>query len=309
MLNINLEQNLDFYTDYEIALEYLKNIDSNKFEYPKDITYFHAYSEIQNRKELMVVKSFLATQDLNKSKLILWSDYDVKNNELLKPYKDLIEMRVYKPFDEAKGTLLENKREYLTASDEKHYMQSGILRFLMLYKYGGIWADMDMVFLRDFKPILNQDFAYMWGSSRDFEKANPNSGDCFGPCAALMGAIKGGEHISICMEELARTGIRPCTTCFDEDLLAKVYRRKRFTVFPSAFFDTEWQIGVKSVPLNQAIQAGWFAKNSHSNYLFLEAFAWHWHNTSRKYEDICEGSKFYLLENYIDDRLKVKGIL
>ena len=43
---------------------------------------------------------------------------------------------------------------HLKAMDGKHYLQSDLLRILVLYKYGGVWVDMDIIFLRDFKPLF-----------------------------------------------------------------------------------------------------------------------------------------------------------
>ena len=56
-------------------------------------------------------------------------------------------------------------------------------------------------------------------------------------------------------------------------------------------------------------EKGWFTKNEHSDQLFLDAFAWHWHNSSHKDKYIEKGSKFHLLNNFIDDKLKQKGII
>ena len=74
----------------------------------------------------------------------------------------MIDFRVYSN-EESKGTTLENY-DILKIKDIKYYMKSGILRFLVTNKYGGVWCDMDMVLLRDFKPILDQEWAYVWGS-------------------------------------------------------------------------------------------------------------------------------------------------
>ena len=52
------------------------------------------------------------------------------------------------------------------------------MRLLVLHKYGGVWVDMDVVFLRDFKPLLDQEWMYMWGSETDFIKE--------GACATVL---------------------------------------------------------------------------------------------------------------------------
>jgi hypothetical protein len=180
----------------------------------------------------------------------------------------------------------------------------------MISKDGGIWADMDMIFLRDYVPILVQDFAYMWGSSLDFGREHPEREDCFGPCAAMLGASKNSEFTQRCLEEILRTQIVPMSCCFDHELTAKVWRDYKFTVFPSAFFNTEWMIGIKDRPLVTSIEEGWFKNNGVGNkYLFPEAFAWHWHNSSNKHKEIEVGSKFHALQTITDQKLKEKGIL
>ena len=63
MINISIEENLELYKDYEKSLDFLSKINENDYEYPKDITYFHVYSEIKNDKELLCIESYLATQN------------------------------------------------------------------------------------------------------------------------------------------------------------------------------------------------------------------------------------------------------
>lgn len=298
MIDISLEKNRSLYEDWKACVEWLKNFEDTSYTYPSEKTYFHLYSEIKTEKELLAVKSFFATQNLEKCNLVLWSDYNVVENPLLAPYRAWIDFRIFDPVMEAKGTILEGNLRHLQASDSLHYMKSGLLRFLMPHKMGGIWYDMDMVLLRDFKAILDQEFAYMWGTVTDF------SG--FGPCAALMGIHKGSQHSTICLEELIRAPIIPNTVCRDHQLLAKVFQRRPFSVFPSVFFNTEWQMDAPEGALDQR---GWFIKNEHSNKLFLEAFAWHWHNSSNKDKPIEPESKFYLLNKLTDENLKKRGIL
>jgi hypothetical protein len=306
MLDISIDKHQEFYTTEGVnkCLEFLRNLDYTKYEYPKNVTNFHIYTELKTDKQRMVLKSFLATQNLEHTRLFVWSDYDITDNEILKPYLDYAEFKVYNPREEAKGTILEGS-QWLNAKDSKHWMNSGILRFLVPHKYGGIWADMDMIFLRDLKPILDQEFAYMWGTSTDFARMKGGS-DCYGPCAAFMNIHKNSEHSKICLEEIIKTKIRPNTTCLDHELLANVFRIKPFTVFPCVFFNTEWQMGEKGV----AIQEGWFNKKDIPiRDLFLEAFSWHWHNTSNQNKIFCEGSKFDMLSRITGKKLIERGIL
>jgi len=252
MIDISYEKNPELYTDYTKGLDLLSNVKDEDYAYPEGVVPFHVYTEVRTDKELECIKSFLATQNLEKTRLIVWSDYDISDNEMIKPYKDHIELRIYDAREEALGTPLEDHFVWINSdiSDTHHYMKSGILRFLVTHNYGGIWADMDMVFLRDFKAILDQEWAYMWGSEVDF--AN------FGPCAAMMNFKKQSEHSTRCLEEISTTPIQKDSTILDHMLLAKVYRKAPFTVFPSTFFNTEWLLYILDPSLHKCIYENWF---------------------------------------------------
>ena len=112
--------------------------------------------------------------------------YLIKKN--IQPYKDLADFKVYNSRELSKETPLENSELHFSLNyDHNHWMHSGIMRFLALYKFGGVYVDMDTILLRDFRPILNQDFAYQWGGATDFPKERRDLPDCHGPCAAIMG--------------------------------------------------------------------------------------------------------------------------
>lgn len=307
MINISLENNPEYYINgFNNCIDFLKKIKEDNFEYPKEKINFHVYTDILNTKELMSVKSFLATQNLDHSVLNLWSDVDLCRNSLLAPYIPYITCKRYDPFQEAIGTPLDGNEKYLLAKDSRHWLQSGILRFLAIYKYGGIWFDMDMILLRDFKPILGQEFAYMWSDCIDFKRKNGRNS--YGPCAALIGGNKKSEFTSLCIDEITKTNLVMNTACLDHELLAKVYNINKFTVFPSCFFEAEWQIGDMGEKVNKLMVDGWFKKNEYSNNLYLDTFSWHWHNSGQGRNSIEKDSKFNLLEQIIDKKLKEKGI-
>lgn len=304
MINIDLKTNPELYFDYREGLRFLRGVRDEDYAYREEVTLFHVYTEVRTPKELLSIKSFLATQNLQKTKLIVWSDYDISGQDNIQPYKGLVEFRVYNPKELAKGTPLEGSLSHMkVGGDKNHWMSSGVMRFLVLYKFGGVYFDMDMVLLRDFKPILGQDYAYQWGGSTDFAKVRPWEGDCHGPCAALMGATVGGEFINNCMAKLVNT--QPTgETCFDEDLLGKVYREAPFTVFPSTFFNTEWLISKVNKKRSQDSDAEMFDKVMvDPDELHNGPFAWHWHNSHNKHKVVVPGSKFDFLSKLIDEKL------
>jgi hypothetical protein len=300
MIDLSYEKNPDLYFDFRKGLDFLKNINDDDYEYPDEIINFHVYSEIRNEKELECVKSYFATQNLKKTKLILWSDYDITDNKLLIPFRDRIDFRVWNPIEEAKGTPLENQKEKLEAADQKHYLQSDLLRLLALYKYGGVWIDMDIILLRDFKSILDQEYMYQWGGETNFE--------IDGACATVLSLKKESEFAGRLLDKLIRMPIIGNTVVWGKDLFAKLYESwPEFTIFPSTFFNTEWLISKVDVDLSRNVEGGWFDNTEYSNNLFLDAFSWHWHNSSYKFRKIEQDSKFDLLRKRNDKLLNERG--
>lgn len=299
-----------YYKDYKKCLELLKQIDDSKFEYPEETTNFHIYSEIKTEKELLCVKSWIATQNLDKCSLTIWSDYDISNNELLKPFLKYINLKVYNPQIESKDTILEEKIEHLKAHDSKYWLKSDLFRILITHKYGGIFSDMDIVYLRDFKSILDQEFVYQWGSETDFINQ--------GSCATFLSTFKNSDFSNHLMKELLNSPIVPNTTQWGKELLGRIYSHYKFTIFPSAFFNIEWQMNASWDDEDRKIynpdgfgtkcESGWFVQNEYSGNLFLETFAWHWHNSSYKNTPVMSGSKFDLLSKYIDSKLLEKNL-
>lgn len=301
MLNISFEKNSILYKDYEVCLNFLRNVEAKNFTYPVGVVNFHTFVDtVKDWKETVSVRSFFATQNFNRCKLHLWSESpETIENEAFSPFKGLIEFHLYDPLLEARGTVLEGREDILLATDSKCYLKSDLFRLLITHKYGGIWFDIDMILLRDFVPIMDQEFAHMWGSETDFAT--------FGPGAAVIHLMKNSPISLLCLEEILNTKPVPNSCCFGNELLAKVYRKKPFTVFPSVFFDTEWQINSKTPGLGTEIEEGWFSCTNKSSELFLEAFSWHWHHAGRAGKTVESGSKFDLLTKHIDNKLKLRG--
>ena len=304
MINISLDTHPELYVDYRQGIELLKTIKDENYSYPDEVTNFHVYTEFRNPKELMVLKSYLATQDLEKTKLVVWSDYDISDHPAIQPYKglDCLDFRIYDPYEEAKGTPVEGVGQ-LAANDTKYYLKSDFLRILAGYKYGGVWVDMDIVFLRDFKPILDQEYMYQWGGDTDFATQ--------GACATVLSLFKESEFATELLSELVRMPVIPDSTIWGKDMFAQLWRRyPKFTIFPSTFFNTEWLISKVSPEERDSAKLGWFDnKVQNQDHLFLDAFAWHWHNSSNKNKNIVDGSKFDLLEKLTDQKLQERNLV
>jgi hypothetical protein len=67
-------------------------------------------------------------------------------------------------------------------------------------------------------------------------------------------------------------------------------------IFPSSFFNSEWQSEIVEDGILNPLKS-----HKYSNMLYDGCFTWHWHN--RWDEDIEEGSKFWILDNILEEKL------
>ncbi|KAF9031880.1 hypothetical protein BDZ89DRAFT_1063765, partial [Hymenopellis radicata] len=106
-----------------------------------------------------MLKSFFATQNVDTSRLILWSNGDLGDNAILQSYK---------------------KRPLLSRKDKKAWVDGDLIRLLLLWNYGGVWVDMDSLLTRDLDPLLEHEFVTQWilyqpfnGALMRFRKHSP----------------------------------------------------------------------------------------------------------------------------------------
>ncbi|PFH48714.1 hypothetical protein AMATHDRAFT_149282 [Amanita thiersii Skay4041] len=132
-------------------------------------TVFHTYwrTDLQAfspRQEYMV-KSFFATQDLERTRLILWSNGDLSGNAILKGYleryPDQFQLRIVDIPKLAQGTPLAGTA-LLSRTDKKAWVDGDLIRLLLLWNYGGVWVDMDSLLTRDLDPLLEHEFVTQW---------------------------------------------------------------------------------------------------------------------------------------------------
>ena len=136
---------------------------------PDARTQFHTYWRTDlvafgERQEWMI-KSFFATQDVAASRLIIWSNGDLGENEILRRYAnrypDSFALRVVDIPTLARGTELHGS-ELLKLKDQKAWLDGDLLRLLLLWNFGGVWIDMDSLLTRDLTPLLEHEFVTQW---------------------------------------------------------------------------------------------------------------------------------------------------
>jgi hypothetical protein len=292
MVPVSLDTHYELYHDWRKAIAFCRTLPDVS---PSERVTFHMYWRERfgrfwptvrpfGRKQALPVKAFVATQDLSMCSLVLWSDRDLSNNEWLQPFLPHLTLRVYDAAAEARGTSLEGHPRVYRQRDARAYRDGDLFRVLVLYKYGGIYADMDTVLLRSLGVFLDQEFLYQWESFDD--KYAP----------ALLRLRQGSAFARALVDGLIE--IPAGKYNWGRENMCRAFKLgHRIAVFPSPFFNTEWQAVPRFEP---------FKKMPYSSELYDGAFAWHWHN--KWDEPIEQGSKFQLLEALIDERLARMGV-
>lgn len=290
MIELNETKNPEIYYDVNKGVDFCRSIPDKKLN--KKLSFHTFWIGDFGRKQALPIKSFFATQDLENVTLNLWSTQDFSDNEYLKPFKDRINFRFWNPVEEARGTPIESS-PHLNSTDKKYWVDGDLFRLLVLHKYGGVYIDMDIVLLRYFAPLVDQEFMYKWGTEKNMING------------AVMHLFVGSQASVQLLEELSQRYPTPLTTAWGNDVYVAVYQKhKNFTVFPAAFFNTEWQIDIKDFEkfgLHTTHKLEPFTKCEQSDHLFDGAFSWHWHG--RWNEMIDEGSKWQIFESRIDSAL------
>lgn len=275
------------------SLKFAKQIPQGDFNEPVNFHFYWRVPKEFSRKQVLPIKSTIVSQDLSKTKIILWSNVDLSMNSFVQPLLPYIETRIWDLKTESKNSPLDNSRVLSGMVDDPLcYLGGDIFRLLCLHKYGGVYVDMDVVVLRDFKPLLPYEFMYQWGST------GTHSGE---PELRQNGAIMRLKAYSqLChdlLNELVLTPPNPNTTCWGTELYHKVRNKNaNWQVFPCAWFNTEWGMSRTIQPFRKNFEG------NESSELFDGAFTWHWHN---KWDDpIEEGSKFHILESMIEEKFR-----
>ena len=141
------------------CLDELKNHDYSKYESPalvSSIVHFHLFYEVKSseayyeRLELTLL-SYLATQDLNRTRMILWIDSDAlrasetsKVEKMFEYYfkQNIFELKVYNLVKLCDNEIFNLFYKLCVNADKEDPIAfSDFFRFIVLYNYGGIYVD------------------------------------------------------------------------------------------------------------------------------------------------------------------------
>ncbi|KAL1919123.1 uncharacterized protein VTP21DRAFT_2505 [Calcarisporiella thermophila] len=248
----------------------------NHPDIPREDVIYHAYwrSDLRSigEKQVATLRSYFATQNHTRSTLYLWSNGDLSDDPVLAPLRERFgerfQLKLFDAKREAVGTPLEGSPN-LEVQDHFAYLDGDLVRLLVLYRYGGVWFDMDSLFVRDMGPLLEHEWVGMW--------------DCFLPepypfNGAFMRFRRSSPYLCEMLSEIAH-GPKPRENSVDLGtyLYYRIYHRllrhgvRPFKIIPWCFTDP-------SVCRPQNSMPSAFSEDAFDEARLQQTFAFHWHN-------------------------------
>ena len=195
------------------------------------------------------------------AEILLWTEKCPANEWSIQISK-IASIHPFNMAEELRGTFLEGRRIPDYRSNVTYY--SDFIRCILLYKYGGIWADLDCFFLRNFSPLLklvgSYPAVYRWESQE-----YPNN-------AIFISTTKQNSilesFINYVLTYKQNFGFQASAITHDTpiDLL----------VLPCSWFDPGW------IPNPEGITFSTFMTDTDKiidlNTFFKGCFCFHWHN-------------------------------
>jgi hypothetical protein len=257
------------------------------------------------RKQALTIASFLAAHDPGATELWLWLDAgDTYDDHDRSPWlAPLVPWLRVQPFDAkraAAGTPLDGRPdlyEPLPAVRRSNYVRS-----VVLFRHGGLYADMDLLFLRDCSPLMQAparpEFCYRWSARQPYANS------------AVLALEPGSDTARALLERC-----RQRHSCRPRDVLRfDTEPALDLLVLPCAYFDPLWPVrdghdSTSRVPFRAFDDFfrpfGWRVPRPAAlptiETFFPGAFAYHWHNGWNLREH--EHSFFGALERDVYDRL------
>ena len=152
--------------------------------------YYHTFWNLKETPHLSTLRminlnvmSYLATQNLCCSKMIIWTLQDsIQSLENLfnKKYSffiksGLIEIKLFLINDFCMHGFFKeaicSQKSHLSISQFYMVSVSDLIRFAVLHRYGGIWTDGDTIYLKDMRFLWHFNFSYRWSGTQLYNTA------------------------------------------------------------------------------------------------------------------------------------------
>jgi hypothetical protein len=246
--------------------------------------------ELAVRKLRLVMLSFLATQDLKSTQLHVWMDVDVTdpNGIIRQEMKEILG----KPGLSNNSILLHRfdaGTEFSKVSPNTAMLLTGIFdqegavqaksdlqRVIILYNYGGIWLDTDVILIQNLTPLMGVDWAYL-GQKDVINNAalSVSAPQSVFATSYLMALVS-----QFVTPELNDTSYFKHGATILSQLYSQEWTRSSFHILPTCFFDGYWS-GEQDSPPWETFFSG-DINEKQLNYIMPRnkihtAFAYHWH--------------------------------
>lgn len=229
-------------------------------------------------KQLFSIKSFLCTQQMENFEIWLWleeNSYEanLQNSalqRLVMMSNHKLVLKKWNVFLEIQSTPAENGKSYFRWSGKPLPFIADDFRIIALYKYGGLYFDLDVMFCRDLSPLLMRgEFVYAW------EKQPFANNDL------LFLHKRSALAECIIKKMIKEKSSQPWVVFHYDDLNLRF-----LTVYPCYMFDPLWNGYVDGMPIQDFDDffrefSVVFKKDEKVNSFkdfFTGIYAYHWHN-------------------------------
>jgi len=259
----------------------LKDVQKHDEEIYENPVIFHCYwdKEIGTNQMFSILSCYLTNVKNTNNKIILWVEYDIEsylNKPIYKILKNYCEIKHIDHLSERIGTPLEGhilEKESMSTSA----FYSDYIRLILLYKYGGMWFDLDIIFFKKFDYLFNTYDTFL----PTFGRSNyPNN------------AIFWSRNKEV-IEELINLFLKHgCGHFGMQDTFENRFENQNYfnfnsdlkiNILPCGWFDSLWVDDNCNFDI-------WF-KDNNNEYFYDDAYCYHWHN--RNHLEIEKNSPFH----------------
>ena len=231
---------------------------------------FHCYwhGNLNEKHLYSILSCYYFNVYRNKHKIILWLENNTPNKYNIEIEK-YAEIRYFSLISEKTNTdFIKNNFYY----NESLSFYSDVVRYLLLYNYGGVWFDLDCFILRNFDVIFsnfeNEICVYQWAT-----EYYPNGAIYI---SLEPKSLKMKKNIEFIIQRNRGWGFQEAQLTYDLPL--------DMLVLPCSWFDADWIDNPYNIDKNTDVQYNFnnFFKNTDKQYnfdnFFRGSFCYHWHN-------------------------------
>jgi hypothetical protein len=230
-------------------------------EYSKSVI-FHCYwhGSLNEKHLYSILSCYYFNVHHNKHKIILWLENNTPNEYNVEIEK-YAEIKYFSFNHEINNTNFMPNNFYYNSSLSFY---SDVVRYLLLYNYGGVWFDLDCLILRNFDPIFfnfeNEICVYNWAYE------NYPNGAIYISLEPKSEKMK--KNIEFIIDRNRGWGFQEASLTYDLPL--------DMLVLPCNWFDADWMLHPYYIGVHN------FFENTYKQYSFDNfcngSFCYHWHN-------------------------------